>query len=563
MSFLVSLVNDFPVLLLAFHRSLSSSLASWLHHAGLNMGHYLMPPAVSNPGGHYEDMPLVDIHEHLLKINGADWRYQDKGELNPSLRIDLLDHYLQRRANTTKGPYGAKDPRACLFLPAWRQVLGEQGRYLVLLRHWSGSVQSLYRRHGEALAVGEGSNDLNASFWEQPEQAARMWLAYHRRLIPLLEESRDQCLVVTQQALLGGLPIMEKLNTCFGLALDFATPSPIRHSLSHDLIDEGVRERLPAALIEELELMWQRLLACTDYHADNEVPQWTQETDVAPKSTQLLLGLAAEQTESDTAIDISATSAVSKKDLQQQLEVLAKDVTLSLDALHWQRRIEQEQRFSSECWESLARAQLGRGDVLGAEQNLCRVLLCGKSPPYLYLLLGTCREAEMDDAGAEHFYRLAIARNDANANFHVRLTRLWLAQGEYGKAERHLRGVIGRNPGKAPLIHALANCLDQQDRTQEAIELLQNSLNEASGSLPMLAKQLFTLRLKLAPENSDEMRNAHMRDAASRLEVQEAAVRALACIADPASRHDLARRIATTWKKLEVELLLPSLPTTD
>lgn len=87
--------------------------------------------------------------------------------------------------------------------------------------------------------------------------------------------------------------------------------------------------------------MWQRLLACTDHHADNEVPQWIQETDVAPKSTQLLLGLAAEQTAPDISIDTSATSAVSKKGLQQQLEALAQDVTLTLNALHWQRRIEQ------------------------------------------------------------------------------------------------------------------------------------------------------------------------------------------------------------------------------
>lgn len=109
---------DDGMLLLAFHRSLSSSLANWLHHAGLNMGQYLMPPAVSNPDGHYEDMPLVDLHDRLLRLNGTDWRFHDEGELDPGLRLDLLKRYVRRRTVTTKGAWGAKDPRACLFLPA-------------------------------------------------------------------------------------------------------------------------------------------------------------------------------------------------------------------------------------------------------------------------------------------------------------------------------------------------------------------------------------------------------------------------------------------------------------
>lgn len=540
-------------LVIAFHRTLSSSLACWLHHAGLNMGYSLMPPAISNPYGHYEDISLVDMHDQQLRRSGTDWRCTDSKEPDYNLRIDLLKIYALRRSDTVDGPLGAKDPRACLFLPAWRQVLGDEGRYVVLLRHWSGSVQSLYRRHGEALAVGEGGNDLNASFWEQPELAARMWLAYHRRLIPLLEESRDQCLVVTQQALLGGLPIIEKLNTRFGLGLDSTTPSPIRHSLSHDLIEESVTERLPAALVNELEVMWQRLLACADYHGDNDAPKWVKDHDAAPMVTQALLRLADKQ----DSIEPVVISGMPPSSLQQQLKELVEDTSQTLDVMHWQRRIEQEQRFIPECWELLARAQLARGDALGAEQNLSKVFLCGKSPPYLYLLLGTCREAELDDEGAEHFYRLAIARNDANATFHVRLARLWLTQGDYAKAENHLLSVIGHHPGKPPLIHALANCLDQQNRTQEAIELLQNSLNEGSGSIPMLANQLFTLQLKLNPEGTDEMRSAHMRAAASRIEVQEAAVSALARVTNPAARYDLARRIATTWQKLEVELVLP------
>lgn len=538
------------MLLLAFHRSLSSSLSNWLHHAGLNMGHYLMPPAVSNPEGHYEDLPLVGLQDRLLRLNGVDWRFHDECEPDPALRLDLLERYVQRRTATANGPWGAKDPRACLFVPAWRKVLGEQGRYLVLLRHWSGSVQSLYRRHGQALAVGEGSAELHASFWERPEQAARMWLAYHRRLLPLLEESSDQCLVVTQQALLGGLPIIEKMNEHFGMTLDTATPSPIRHSLSHDRIEESIRERLPPALVEELESMWQRLLANADHHVAGEAPQWVKEPDLVPQATQALLKLAERQPTAEEP----TTQNPPPGSLQQQLQALAEDTALRLDVTHWQQRIKQEACYVPECWEFLARARLNRGDALGAEEDLARVLLCGKSQPYLFLLLGTCREAELDDEGAEHFYRQAIARNTANANFHVRLANLWLSQGRYTEAEQYLLEIIARQPNKPLLVYALANCLDQQERTQEAIQRLEETLDVTSEPPPLLIKQLASLRMKLAPEAANRCRRELDFATASRSEVMQAVTASLADVEDLTARHDLARRIVNTWQHLNVAL---------
>ena len=121
------------VLCLGFHRVLSSGVANWLHHAGLNMGQCLMPPAVSNPEGHYEDMAGVDLHDRLLQMNGTQWRFHDEVPFEAACRLDLLARYVQRRDVIVGGPWGAKDPRACLFADAWCRVLGERGRYLVLL----------------------------------------------------------------------------------------------------------------------------------------------------------------------------------------------------------------------------------------------------------------------------------------------------------------------------------------------------------------------------------------------------------------------------------------------
>lgn len=533
--------------LLAFHRSLSSSLSQWLHQAGLNMGHYLMPPAVSNPDGHYEDMPLVDLHDRLLRIQGCDWRFHDERSFDPCLRLDLLERYVQRRAATSAGSWGAKDPRACLFFPAWRKALGEQGRYLVVLRHWSGCVQSLYRRHSEALALGEGNPDIHSSFWRQPELAARMWLAYNQRILSALDENPGQMLVVTQQAVLAGTSVIEAINQRFGLELDETTPSPLRTSLSHDRIDISIRERLPRALREALESMWRRLLAHAERQAEKEEPLWIEADEAEETGVHSLLM----QANSFSSGPLAYTEA--PQDLQGELKALSEDPWASLDDDYWCERIDKEARFVPECWEFLARAHLNRGQACRAEQLIGQVLLCGKSKPYLFMLLGMCREAELDDEGAEYYYRLAIKRNDDNPGFHIRLANLWLSQGHHSAAEEYMKQLLLRLPGRPPLMQTLANCLDQQGKTQEAIDLL-NGLDDP----PLgLEQQRVALQIKInhAEGLPDYRRLASI--AAARFDVQQSVIKELSSIEDPLARKDLAKRIVGCWQDLGVAVAEP------
>lgn len=103
--------------LLFFHRSLSSSLSKWLHHAGLNMGHYLMPPAVSNPEGHFEDMPLFDLHDQLLALNEVDRRFDSEPALSPELALILSSVAGSAAGPSTTCHWAGDDPRAPPFFP--------------------------------------------------------------------------------------------------------------------------------------------------------------------------------------------------------------------------------------------------------------------------------------------------------------------------------------------------------------------------------------------------------------------------------------------------------------
>ncbi|MDO3387341.1 hypothetical protein QWI17_15985 [Gilvimarinus sp. SDUM040013] len=63
--------------------------------------------------------------------------------------------------------WGMKDPRQCVFLPHWQQVVGDRGRYLVVLRHWSASIQSLLKRSTRDIALGVRMPPLIVDFGGQ------------------------------------------------------------------------------------------------------------------------------------------------------------------------------------------------------------------------------------------------------------------------------------------------------------------------------------------------------------------------------------------------------------
>lgn len=262
------------IAVVGFHRSLTSAIAQWLHRSGVSMGDYLMPPAPSNPEGHYEDMLLVNLHDCLLAAHGTNWQYHSEVSLDPFQGEELFRRYAELRRERHGRDWGMKDPRQCLFLPAWSRILGEEGRYLVVLRHWSGSIQSLLRRHASELAMGEDSPEVHSRFWRNPDCAADMWLSYNTRLLEFLEQcAAHQKLVVTQQAVLGGLQLPELLNERFGTAMNL-TETPVKRSLTHDEVDVSVREGLSEDRIQQMDALWEALLSHAEHRVSDESPVW-------------------------------------------------------------------------------------------------------------------------------------------------------------------------------------------------------------------------------------------------------------------------------------------------
>lgn len=166
-----------PILILGMHRSGTSYLARLMQALGVFIGDDLVGPRKGNPRGHFEAAPVLDFHLRLIAARLSPGRRAfDDGmlvqepmdtsfsEAERSESESLLDD-LRR-----DGPWGWKEPRTCLFLPLWQELIPQAGA-VVVYRHPLEVHQSLLRREHWDLALF-------------PDQAYRAYWLYNQ---PLLE----------------------------------------------------------------------------------------------------------------------------------------------------------------------------------------------------------------------------------------------------------------------------------------------------------------------------------------------------------------------------------------
>ena len=167
---------DQPILILGMHRSGTSYLARLMQSLGVFIGEDLVGPQKGNPRGHFEARPMLEFHQRLIRERDRTERraFDDgmlvqedlSGEITAAERkeaLELLD------AMRRDGPWGWKEPRTCLFLGMWKELL-PGARSLVVYRHPLEVHQSLLRRDHWDLALF-------------PDQAIRAYEVYNRQLL--------------------------------------------------------------------------------------------------------------------------------------------------------------------------------------------------------------------------------------------------------------------------------------------------------------------------------------------------------------------------------------------
>ncbi|HEX4689357.1 MAG TPA: sulfotransferase [Solirubrobacteraceae bacterium] len=195
------------VVVLGFHRSGTSMTTELLHRLGAHVGPLdglLAADALDNPRGYWEPRRLIELNDQLLAALGGsaiDPPRLDAGwQRDPSL--DMLRREAAAWLASTFGEapvWALKDPRLCLTLPFWQELLAEHTddvRYVLCLRSPVETAASLLRRPydpplaaaewgeqwlahiGAALAATRGAPRLLVAYddllREDAEEAARL-----------------------------------------------------------------------------------------------------------------------------------------------------------------------------------------------------------------------------------------------------------------------------------------------------------------------------------------------------------------------------------------------------
>jgi len=186
--------NQEIICILGMHRSGTSALSRVLNLIGVDLGAndlLTTEPVADNPRGYWEHHELTAISDAIIKRYGGCW---NEPPLLPSgwETAAALDDLRQRAQQLIKDQFAAvplwgwKDPRTCLTLPFWQQLLPDM-RYIICLRNPVDVARSL--EHRDNLS---------------PQQSSTLWLTYvssalnhtegKPRLVIFYEDLMDDCL---------------------------------------------------------------------------------------------------------------------------------------------------------------------------------------------------------------------------------------------------------------------------------------------------------------------------------------------------------------------------------
>jgi O-antigen biosynthesis protein len=170
-------------ILTGMHRSGTSLLGMFLSKSRIDMGDELLGPHRSNPYGHFEDVAIMSYHRCVL-------RRENNGEDQWVTALPTLTAEDKQRASQlvherrSKGrPWGWKEPRTCLFLDLWAELIPE-ARFAFVLRHPRLVVDSLCRRHRIARRD-----------WRTHHRFLRSWHFYNEQVITFHRSHKERSIV--------------------------------------------------------------------------------------------------------------------------------------------------------------------------------------------------------------------------------------------------------------------------------------------------------------------------------------------------------------------------------
>lgn len=178
-----------PICVLGMSRSGTSLTTRIVGLLGIDLGPEdgMLEYAPDNPSGFWEQRAIMDLNDELLKACGGTWwdpptfspGWESSRELEP-LRLraaSILEQHFDRDSR-----FAWKDPRTCLTLPFWQQLIGEMD-YVVCFRNPLDVAGSLVRRNPTVHSLQD-----SLQLWLRHGADALRHTAGHRRLIVFHED---------------------------------------------------------------------------------------------------------------------------------------------------------------------------------------------------------------------------------------------------------------------------------------------------------------------------------------------------------------------------------------
>lgn len=272
-------MNKKVVLVTGMHRSGTSVTAQWLYRCGLFMGETLVGPGIGNEDGHFEDADFLQLHETLLRSrNLPGTGLTDAGmPLLTETETARVNSIIERK-NNALAQWGWKEPRTCLFLNTYNQML-PGAFYFVVVRNYNDTVNSLvtreYKIQEEKIGRKKGlsklkwrlfkSKSMEQLMQEQAENFLRTWINYYEHILFHIALLPPERLVVIScpQLLHRDKAIFAKITQQWGLQLSFCSFNSIfkQHYISAPHTVDGYIKNKPLlakarALEEQLQLKY-------------------------------------------------------------------------------------------------------------------------------------------------------------------------------------------------------------------------------------------------------------------------------------------------------------------
>lgn len=225
------------------HRSGTSAVTGLLSSLGAQLGttSTLMPAHSSNARGHYEQLPIVEINDEILLTLGGHWLAPPVCAVSEFRRLARTELGARASAALTQcgwnpadagSPFIVKDPRFCITLPFWRELLNDGFEVIAVYRHPREVAASLRARDGVADAYGT---------W--------LWANYNLYLLRGCEGLRAL-----------GVSYTEVLQDSEQLAIRLSSTYGLHNALSTSAIEPALRSQLSAEPIpNEARQMWAAL----------------------------------------------------------------------------------------------------------------------------------------------------------------------------------------------------------------------------------------------------------------------------------------------------------------